>query len=206
MWKITYTSKYLIIQHTGMQSKLSFFWNEFYCWSNTFVSRLNYLSCCSFFTSLSSAWKSIDSRATIELTSSIPDSKVKISFLPSAHSLVLSRGEIKLIRTRQGRIGRISLGVHFDNSVMSTFWIALNTLGVTTKLKFILASPHTGQRAYIHICIYLFLHSHHRPHHTTLQHATAGYRPLPTGCHLQSLPVVYKRTHTLLSMDVSPCE
>lgn len=80
-----------------------------------------YLSCCSFFTSLSRAWKSIDRRATIELTSSIPDNKVNISFLPSAHSLVLSRGDMRLIRTRHGRIGRISLGVHFDNSEMSTF-------------------------------------------------------------------------------------
>lgn len=116
----------------------------------------------------------MDSRATIELTSSIPDSKVKISFLPSAHSLVLSSGEIKLIRTRHGRIGRISLGVHFDNSVMSTFWIALNTLGATTKLKFILASPNSGQRAYI--CSFTHITVHATQHCCTPQPATDHFR------------------------------
>ena len=49
----------------------------------------------------------------------------------SLHSLVLSKGDIKLIRTRHGNIGRISLGLHFFNSTISIFCIARKTRGDT---------------------------------------------------------------------------
>lgn len=67
----------------------------------------------------------------IELTDSIPDRIVNTSFLPSEHSLVKSLGEMRLILTKHGRMGRISFCEHVDNSPMSTFWIAVNTRGDT---------------------------------------------------------------------------
>lgn len=93
------------------------------------------LNCCSLRTSVSRAWKSMDNRATIEFTDSMPDKIVRISFRASTQSLVISRGEIRLIRTRHGNNGRISRCVHRDNSRMFTFCIAVNTRGEMLVLE-----------------------------------------------------------------------
>ena len=90
-----------------------------------------YLSCCSFFTSASSAGKSIERRATRELTTSIPDSILRMTFLPAIHSSEWSSGAIRLILTRHGRMGRMSSSRQHASVWMSDFSIALKTRGET---------------------------------------------------------------------------
>lgn len=71
----------------------------------------------------------MESRATMELTDSMPDNIVRISFLASTQSFVMSSGEMRLIRTRHGSNGRISRCEHLDSSRILTFCIAVKTRG-----------------------------------------------------------------------------
>lgn len=93
--------------------------------------RVSHLSCCSFFTSASRAGKSIERRATRELTTSIPERILRMTFLPAMHSSEWSSGAIRLILTRHGRMARMSSSRQHARVWISDFSIALKTSGET---------------------------------------------------------------------------
>lgn len=90
-----------------------------------------YLSCCSFFTSCSREWKSIDSKPTILLTTSKPDKYFNVDFRNLDPRSLESSGEHKAIRTRAGKTGRRSDSLHFPNVSMSTLCMASKTWVLT---------------------------------------------------------------------------
>lgn len=71
------------------------------------------------------------------LANSIPTKIESICLRASVHSCVLSVAWRRVMRTRLGRIGRISRKQHFDNSPTFKFCIAMNARAVTGG-KFIL--------------------------------------------------------------------
>ena len=99
-----------------------------------------YLNCCSFLTSCSSAWKSIERSATMLLTTSTPASIFRMSFLYLVHVPELSTGAQSAALTRHGRTARRSRSLNEDNSLMSTFCIAWKRAGLT-EMPFLAIFP-----------------------------------------------------------------
>ena len=127
-YKIQGGIQMIVIGHDRQQNGLS--------WNLLMQLEGAYLNCCSFLISCSSAWKSIERRATMLLTSSIPANIFNTSFLPALHSWLLSTAAHRAVLTRHGRTGRISLLPNCSNTLTSTFCIAWNTAGLTEIVFF----------------------------------------------------------------------
>lgn len=89
---------------------------------------------CSFLTSTSNAWKSMERRPTIELTSSTPDNILNTILLDMVHWWDWSRGLSRLILVKHGIIGRISSSLHSRRFSIFIFCKAWNTRGETWRI------------------------------------------------------------------------
>merc|ERR1712106_1046085 len=89
------------------------------------------LSCCSFFTSVSRAWKSMLSKATMLLTNSILLRTCSTLVLPCKQAVDWSRGAMRDILTKQARMGLRDSSLHARIVCTSTQEMALKTTGDT---------------------------------------------------------------------------